>query len=349
MLECLGHGAFGYVYSVFDQNRGQVVALKTLRLHSADSAHALKREFRALSSIIHPNLVRLHELVIDGQSAFFTMDLVKGVPFNQCDKRRLPELLVQLVSAVQTLHDAGMLHRDIKPGNVLVEPEGRVVVLDFGLIQSDAEPTEDASGVLVGTPRYMAPETLKGYAATAASDWYSVGVMLYETLVGELPEDGSLARVTSSVPPPPPSVRSAAVVSDFDALCQRLLEPSPETRITGVQIAAMLGMQTKRSNSVAPFGPKALVGREYQLGQLGTALHQVRTRQQPKVVWVSGESGMGKSALLREFVYGQSGQRVTVLWAVVTRLSTACPGRYALPTSGGSASALMATSPDRLP
>lgn len=315
VLECLGHGAFGYVYSVFDKSRAQVVALKTLRLQSADSAHALKREFRSLSSIIHPNLVRLHELVIDGQSAFFTMDLVKGVPFNQCDKRRLPELLVQLVSAVQTLHDAGMLHRDIKPGNVLVESEGRVVVLDFGLIQDEAEGSEQTSGVLIGTPRYMPPETLKGYPATAASDWYSVGVMLYETLVGELPDDGSIARVTSSVPPPPPSVRSAAVVSDFDALCQRLLEPNPDTRINGAQIALMLGMQTKRSNSVAPFGPKALVGREHQLTQLSNALQDVRTRQQPKVVWISGESGMGKSALLREFVYGQGGQRVTVLWS----------------------------------
>lgn len=315
VVECLGHGAFGYVYSVFDQQRGQLVALKTLRLQSADSAHALKREFRALSSLIHPNLVRLHELFVDGQSAFFTMDLIKGVPFNQCDKRRLPELLVQLVSAVQTLHDAGMLHRDIKPGNVLVEPEGRVVVLDFGLIHNEAEGNEEDMGVLVGTPRYMPPETLKGYTATAASDWYSVGVMLYETLVGELPDDGSLARVTSSVPPPPPSVRSAAVVSDFDALCQRLLEPNPELRVTGAEIAQMLGMQTKRSNSVAPFGPKALVGREHQLGQLTRALEQVASRQQPKVVWVSGESGMGKSALLREFVYGQSGQRVTVLWS----------------------------------
>lgn len=315
VLECLGHGAFGYVYSVFDQSRGQVVALKTLRLQSADSAHALKREFRALSSIIHPNLVRLHELFIDGQSAFFTMDLIKGTPFNQCDKRRLPELLVQLVSAVQTLHDAGMLHRDIKPGNVLVETEGRVVVLDFGLIQNEAEGVEESAGGLVGTPRYMAPETLKGYSATAASDWYSVGVMLYETLVGELPDDGSLARVTSSVPPPPPSVRSAAVVSDFDSLCQRLLDPNPETRASGAQIAAMLGMQTKRSNSVTPFGPKALVGREHQLNQLNRALLQVRTSQQPKVMWVVGESGLGKSALLREFVYGHGGQGVTVLWS----------------------------------
>ena len=318
VLQCLGRGAFGYVYSVFDRERSREVALKTLRLRSPESAYALKREFRSLCHLTHPNLVRLHELFIDGHDAFFTMDRIEGVPFDQCDRRQLKALLGQVVSALQTLHSSGKLHRDIKPANVLVEPPGRVVVLDFGLILDQDVPDvceDDGFGTLIGTPRYMAPETLKGYPATAASDWYSLGVMLYETLLGELPDPSGLARVTSSGPPPAPSSRSPAIAPDFDELCSRLLDPSPETRATASELAAMLGIEAHRPSSVAPGGSARLVGRARQLDHLVDSYERCKATSQPLTVLVSGESGMGKTALLREFTQGHVDPGGTVLWS----------------------------------
>lgn len=317
VLECLGRGAFGYVYAVFDRERSREVALKTLRLRSALSAYALKREFRSLCHITHPNLVRLQELFIEGQDAFFTMDRIEGVPFDQCDRRELKAYVAQLMSALETLHAAGKLHRDIKPANVLVEPSGRVVVLDFGLI-FDEEVSDLAEsngfGALVGTPRYMAPEVLKGYPAGAASDWYSLGVMLYETLLGELPDDAGLTRVTSSVPPPPPSTRSPAVAPDYDELCVRLLDPDPETRAAGPEVARILGITVQRP-SIPPPAPARLVGRSHQLEQLAEAYVRCKTTSQPVVVLLTGESGMGKTALLREFTQGHLEPNAVLLWS----------------------------------
>src|SRR5689334_10222061 len=188
LLERLGGGGMGVVYAAHDQALDRRVALKTLRCADPAAIYRFKAEFRSLVDVAHPNLVTLHELTMAAGEWFFTMELVKGSNFLSWVRRPAPRLriaLLQLAEGLSALHAAGKLHRDIKPSNVLVNGEGRVVVLDFGLV-TELVPRERQPWDLqfAGTPHYMAPEVLGGEAASPASDWYSVGVMLYEALTG---------------------------------------------------------------------------------------------------------------------------------------------------------------------
>ena len=225
VLRRLGAGGMGVVYAVHDGVRDEAVALKTLlRARPADVSR-LKREFRSLSDIAHPNLVCLYELVVEPEHCFFTMELVDGVSVSEyvrapvadagttgaegqrADPGLVRNVLRQLVAGLSALHGKGKLHRDIKPSNIMVRRDGRVVILDFGLM-SDALPgTAVADDRMAGTPAYLAPEQHAGADPSEASDWYAVGVTLYEALTGRLPFDGSWhelrSRKSHSDPPPP--------------------------------------------------------------------------------------------------------------------------------------------------
>jgi predicted Ser/Thr protein kinase len=179
----IGAGGMGIVYEVEDLTRGQVVALKTLQRHSGHDIYQLKREFRHLADVAHPNLVSLYDLVIDNGVCFFTMEFVEGITLVDYARQpssessaadRVRHLLPQLVDGVQELHRRGMQHRDIKPSNVLVTRSGRVVILDFGLTSGRGR--EQLNGLeRAGTPAYLSPEHCLGGDATNASDWYSLG------------------------------------------------------------------------------------------------------------------------------------------------------------------------------
>src|SRR5262249_41072246 len=149
--------------------------------------HRFKREFRALADVNHPNLIGLHTLEADGGQWFFTMDLLAGTNFlshvrpgGVVDEGRLRAALAQVVTGVMALHARGVIHRDLKPTNVLVTDEGRVVLLDFGLVVELERAGSSASSQQgAGTAEYMAPEQAAGLPVKAPADWYAVGVMLY--------------------------------------------------------------------------------------------------------------------------------------------------------------------------
>ena len=167
----------GTVYEAEDHERAHRVALKTLRSTGADGLYRLKREFRQLADLLHPNIARLYDLVVDGDEWFYTMELVTGADFvSHCRKARdasqWRSALCQLAGGVQALHAAGKVHRDIKPSNVLVTPEGRVVLIDFGLVTDVHCEDETLSSRIAGTAAYMAPEqTELDGAVGPASDW----------------------------------------------------------------------------------------------------------------------------------------------------------------------------------
>ncbi len=241
--------------------------------------------------------------------------LAASTPTNRstsaADIDRLRPAFRQLVEGVQALHAAGKLHRDLKPSNVRVSVEGRVVLLDFGIAVDLAhrahEPPSEENET-VGTAHYMAPEQAFGETPTPASDWYSVGVMLYEALVGSPPfVVGSFYEIIeakNSVDAPPPSASVDGVPPELDALCTSLLHRDPARRATGREILRRIGAV----RSSAPAGmfsssAKALVGREPQLRALREAFELARTGH-PVAVHVSGRAGMGKSALLQHFLDG---------------------------------------------
>src|SRR3569623_338570 len=162
LIRQLGMGGMGVVYEAHDRKTGEKVALKTLRNVDGTAILLFKQEFRALAGIHNPNLIRLGELFESRGDLFFTMELLEGMHLMSWllrgDKARLRDTLTQLVPGLGVLHDAGHVHRDVKPSNVLVT-KGRVVLLDFGLAtRHDDGALSWPDVAMVGTPDYMAPE-----------------------------------------------------------------------------------------------------------------------------------------------------------------------------------------------
>jgi tRNA A-37 threonylcarbamoyl transferase component Bud32/GTPase SAR1 family protein len=305
-------GGMGRVYKARHRKTGEIVAVKTVKDYRGSQLD-LKMEFRRLRDLTleHTNLVKLGELVVAEGAPFFTMELVDGKHFvehvrpgfdSELDEAgvlsppaasRLRDTLLQLASAVKFLHDSGIVHRDLKPQNVLVAATGRVVVLDFGLA---AELDDDASRrsirVGAGTPVYMSPEQASGQPITPASDWYSVGVMLFESLLGRLPRGtddiDELRRLAGDV--------VAGLPDELTSLCIDMLRPDPTQRIVGEEVLRRLhghlAYESKRT---------AWVGRDAELAALDDALATVVDSHQPITVLVEGMSGVGKSALVNRF------------------------------------------------
>jgi serine/threonine protein kinase len=261
LLERVGSGGLGLVYRALDRRLGREVALKTTMHPDADELHRLGSEFRLLSMIDHVNLVRPYEFFLRDDEAFFTMELVAGTDFvsysrgtcepGSCDYGRLRHAAGQLASAIQGVHLEGVLHRDVKPSNVLVTREGRVVLIDFGLAETLDPGSEQcaSSGLLLGTHGYVAPEQARGEALSTAADWYSFGVSVYEAATGRLPFANMFeAFVARRSFDELPSIRrlSRHAPEDLDKLIAALLDPVPRRRPTGDDVLRMLDARTIR-------------------------------------------------------------------------------------------------------
>ncbi|MBL9014297.1 MAG: serine/threonine-protein kinase PknK, partial [Myxococcales bacterium] len=224
------------------------------------------------------------------------------------DEARLRAALRQLCEGVAFLHRSRCLHRDIKPSNVLVSAEGRVVLCDFGLVKELAPDLNSKTFErrVTGTVSYMSPEQARGDELTEASDWYSVGVMLYEALTGQLPFGGDresvLLQKLKGVPTPPRLVDPTAP-ADLSALCLQLMAVRPNERPPGPTVLDRLGAvrlplpaPSMEAVAAAPF-----LGRKRELAVLERAFGAL-AEGTPTTVLVEGTSGMGKSALLLEFL-----------------------------------------------
>ncbi|MCC7535819.1 MAG: protein kinase [Deltaproteobacteria bacterium] len=393
ILRRLGAGGMGVVYVAEDRQTGATVALKTLDVSTPERLMRLKREFRVLSDLRHPNVVTMGELVEHQGRWFFTMELVAGVslldyvrpreskhdgsgaqtldaprtlqewpdseealprglspgelqeggelvarpplaspePMGPAeitspepipvlfDEARLRDSFGQLAAALEALHEHGLVHRDIKPGNVLVEPSGRVVLLDFGLVTERDEDGSWTSRDMVGTAAYMAPEQASSVVVGPEADWYAFGAMLFQALTGQLPFAGgamkmAYEKLTSA--PPLPSDRVPDVPADLDALCAALLRVEPETRPKGRAVVAWLGGRTGHAGPVLAASTASLhpvfVGRERELDRLRAALRDLPTEGAAHLC-VRGESGIGKSAIVRRFTHEAMSDGVVVL------------------------------------
>jgi hypothetical protein len=219
---------------------------------------------------------------------------------------RLRSDLLQLAEGLHSLHEAGKLHRDIKPSNVLVTPEGRVVLLDFGLV-FDLGPEQSRSLNLVGTPAYMSPEQSRGDPLSEASDWYSVGVILFEALTGRRPFHGDFLDVLvekQSTEPPAPHEIIATVPEDLDRLCHALLRKDSSRRPAESAVLETLRAGRPEPEVKPParaLRETAFVGRAAHLEVLWRAYRAMKEGRSA-AVYVRGASGMGKSALVRRFL-----------------------------------------------
>ncbi len=198
LLEEVAHGGMGVVYKARDLNLGRTIALKMLRggaFPHPEDLQRFQREARAAAKLQHPNIVPIHEISQYQSYAYYTMAFVaRGNLYQHMaeyrDPRAAARLMAKVAAAVHYAHEQGILHRDMKPGNILIDERGDPLVADFGLakfLASDANLTR--SGDMVGTPAYMAPEQAAGQTSriSGQSDVWALGVILYELLTGTRP------------------------------------------------------------------------------------------------------------------------------------------------------------------
>ncbi len=213
---------------------------------------------------------------------------------------RLRDAFRQVALGLSALHAAGKVHRDVKPSNVRVTSDGRVVLLDFGLVfEVDSEQLTEANAV--GTPAYMAPEQASGQGVGPEADWYSLGVMLYEALTGRRPFEGPAASVVwakRSEQVLPPSVFVAGIPTDLEELCLEMLRVEPRARPPGEDVLRRL--QAYRSDRPGATGAP-FVGRDLEIRELERAFGDVGAGRAVTVL-LQGESGVGKSCLVRRFL-----------------------------------------------
>ena len=354
VLRRIGAGGMGVVYEAEDKERGQKVALKTISNPNVEKVYLLKREFRVLADLSHPNLVALYDLVVDDESCFFTMELLDGTDLlaylwkrktdndlahaatttsgarppqpgdvavlseaeaptigsgttpTPCHFDRLRAALPQLARGLHALHAAGKIHRDVKPSNIQVTSDGRVVLLDFGLV-AELERRHGGDGMIAGTIAYMAPEQCAGdVPLTPAADWYALGVVLYHALTARLPFEGAPARVLlekQTQTAPRPSKLVSGIPHDLDELCAELLEREPQDRPSGPALLRRLGVgeaDSARLPMLSLSRDGGFSGRDVELGQLEAALEPLG-RRRAAVAVVRAPSGMGKTSLVHRF------------------------------------------------
>ena len=253
LLRQIGRGGAGTVFSAFDTRVGQKVAVKVLHqdIRDAGQLERLRREVRA-SRPGHPNAVAVYDLFDDGSRRFLTMELIEG----QSVSRKLAEagslsvdetigLGRQIAAALEDLHAKGLVHRDVKPGNVLETPSGAAKLCDMGLVRSTMRGgTITETEMVVGTPAYMAPEQALAGDLTASSDVYALGLTLFQCLTGEVPlqEDTAVATLMLRQRSRPPKLRKLQPECPkwLDRLIRRMLDPKPEGRPTAAEVERAL-------------------------------------------------------------------------------------------------------------
>jgi serine/threonine protein kinase/tetratricopeptide (TPR) repeat protein len=290
--EPIGDGGSGQVFKAFDEHLGHSVALKILHVDDAEATYLIKREFRLLKPMLHVNLVRLHELFVSGDGpSFFTMELLSGWGLDeflhntqlsersrtqQMEWSRLRETLRQIALGLQAIHDRGLVHRDLKPGNIMVLQGGRTVILDFGFA-IESQPHDLKTRDFAGTAFYMAPEQMDGNAVPA-SDWYALGIILK-----------NLAR-------------EPGAPEGLQELARSLSYPEPDGRAGFTEINDWLSGFDNSTLVATQASSGVFVGRAQELEKLRETLAAVTTTRTPRVAQVTGPSGIGKTDLILRLI-----------------------------------------------
>ncbi|WP_428264060.1 AAA family ATPase [Haliangium sp.] len=316
----------GDVYEVEDRERGTRVALTLLPERDAAFLVRFQRAFRARARLSHPNLVTLYDLDTTGSRCLFTRELVEGEDFmsyaRRCDPGRLREAVRQLARALIALHQSGLRHGALEPAKVLVTAGARVVLLHLHAVDEPAhdqpaqdqpaqdQPAHGDSDPALPDPAraYRSPEQVRGAPLTPASDWYAVGLLLYQALSGRLPAPPNPSDAGSDALPQPLSALAPDAPADLSALAMDLLAPDPTARPRGLAVLRRLTThrpKSRRAPSARPLRddgpPPLLFDRDRELAALREALMDSQDGQ-AQIVLVHGPVGAGKSALIQAFL-----------------------------------------------
>lgn len=245
----LGQGGMGIVYKAHDRDLDDVVAIKTLRGDALSADPTLldrfKQEIRLARRITHPNILRTHDLGETNGLRYLSMEFVKGITLKALveQDQLIPtpvalRIAKQICAGLAAAHEVGVIHRDIKPQNIIIEPTGGLKVMDFGIARLTQERGMTSTGTVVGTPDYMSPEQARGVTLDFRSDIYSTGVVLYELFTGTLPFEGDtpLAVVLKHVQenPPSPHTKNPKIDPKIAAIIVKCMQKDPADRFQSV-------------------------------------------------------------------------------------------------------------------
>lgn len=264
--EKLGTGGMARVYRGYDHNLAREVAIKVLHEHLSEDPtfkERFEREARFVASINHPNIVQIFDYASlergDSVLHYMVMQFVRGQTLRDMlesvttsgqtlPHERIEQLMLDLCAALSYAHEKGLIHRDVKPANILIDDAGRAILTDFGIARMAASSNLTQEGITVGTPAYMSPEQATGEPLDARSDIYAAGIILYELLTGKPPfdDDGSISILLKHVNEPVPrlAARGGTDNSNLDAVISKALSKRPELRY---QTADALAEDIKRA------------------------------------------------------------------------------------------------------
>ncbi|MFJ7250659.1 serine/threonine-protein kinase [Kitasatospora sp. NPDC098652] len=269
LVSSLGSGGFGRVWKAHDEHLDVDIAIKEIWLPPAqfeeEYNERLKRAAREARNAAklrdHPNIVTVHEVVVDAGRPWIVMQLVNGCSLDEYVRRRGPlprdlalKVARALLEALDAAHRAGILHRDVKPANVMMASDGRILLTDFGIARHENDTVLTASGTVIGSPEYMAPERIRGRADMPVSDLFSLGVTLFQAVEGSSPfrRETSMASMSAVLMDEPPPLVKAR--DPLKTVVRLLLEKKPEQRL-GISTASVL--LAEPSHSQDPGGMQA--------------------------------------------------------------------------------------------
>lgn len=325
IVATLGHGGMGEVFHARDLRLGRSVALKFLPQAIAPDRTAIDRFFleaRAASALNHPNIVTIYDIDDADGVPFIAMELIQGrtirsVASESLPLERLAGIGVQVAEALAVAHKAGIVHRDIKPENIMVRDDGYVKILDFGLArvlplgngETAVETQFTNPGTFLGTIRYMSPEQARSEQLGAATDVFSLGLVLYELFTGEHPfhAESHLATLHAilSQRPIPLSHHRTGIPVALETIVLRMLEKDPRLRPTAADVHATLSELAAKSSpspslDTVIMSPRRFVGREKQIAELRAAFDSAAGGL-GLMVCLAGEPGLGKTTLIEDF------------------------------------------------
>ncbi len=320
LIRQLGKGGMGNVYSAIDLRSTAHVAVKVMRHLDSWSIYRFVEEFSWLSQLNHPHLVKLYDAFSEGDVRYFSMEQVEGLTIrnwfqtlspNEVSRwNMLRQVLAETASAIRFLHDCDVIHRDVKPSNLMITPNRRAMLLDLGLAMRSGKSTVGLQLVdgakIVGTIQYLAPEALCGESQTFASDWYSFGVLIFETITNSFPPiavDPKNKDLTLRYQINTEALRAKleGLPEDLVSLCIDLLSADPRLRPLGNEIIQRLGAEDSQSLSFA--ADTICLGRDGILEEMTLSFKE--PQQSGKLVFLHGESGIGKTTVLKHWTRSQ--------------------------------------------
>jgi serine/threonine protein kinase len=275
ILKELGRGGMGIVFHAYDKELKEQVAIKILSpllSNDPDALERLKREVSAARRITHPNVIRIHDLSEINGLHFVSMEYFHGTSLKDYIKRngalssiQAYNIAAQICDGLDAAHRQGVIHRDLKSQNIILDPMNKVKIIDFGLARTAHLEGMTATGLIMGTPEYMAPEQVSGKRIDERADIYSLGIILYELFTGRVPFTGDSAIAVGFMQlkeePVPPTKVNPGVLPEVEKIICKALEKDPMRRYSSIQ-------ELKRDLEVAILQPHTTINAESKPAEL---------------------------------------------------------------------------------